>query len=155
MSSETCCPVFNPEPWDNKEVKLENERFITDRVRCIFYIPINFGSIMKKQVKRLEECGAIPSDFMLLSNNCSLWGMDVHIKTNKNIPNVKMTTINGTFLTKVFEGPYKNTGVWIAEMKKYVTSKGKEIKELYTSYTTCPKCAKKYGKNYVVLLAKI
>jgi hypothetical protein len=22
-------------------------------------------------------------------------------------------------------------------------------------YTTCPKCAKKYGKNYVVILAEI
>jgi hypothetical protein len=26
---------------------------------------------------------------------------------------------------------------------------------MYFFYTTCPKCAKKYGKNYVVILAQI
>jgi hypothetical protein len=155
MNSETCCPKFNPEPWDDKEIKLENERFITDRVRCIFYIPINFGSKLKKQVKLLQEHDAIPAEFMLLSNYCSLWGMDVYVKTTKDIPNAKMTTISGTFMSKVFEGPYKNMGSWIREMTNYVKSKGKQLKDLYISYTTCPKCAKIYGKNYVVLLAKI
>jgi hypothetical protein len=155
MDSDLCCHPFNPAPWDEKEIKLENEKFITDRVRCVFFIPINFGSKMKKIIKLLEENEAIPEDFMLLSNNCSLWGMDVHVKSKKDIPGAKMTTISGTFLSKVFEGSYSNTGTWMAEMKKYVVSKGKEIKDLYTSYTTCPKCAKKYGKNYVVLLAKI
>jgi len=28
-------------------------------------------------------------------------------------------------------------------------------REGYFYYTTCPKCAKKYGKNYVVLLAQV
>jgi hypothetical protein len=155
MTCETCCPVFNPEPWENKEITLKNERFITRRVRCLFFIPINFGPAIKKQVDLLEKHDAIPAEFMLLSNNCSLWGMDVHVNTSKEIPNVKMTTISGDFLSKVFEGCYKETGKWVKEMKKYVASTGKEMKDLYFSYTTCPKCAKKYGKNYVVLLAKI
>ncbi len=25
----------------------------------------------------------------------------------------------------------------------------------FNYYTTCPKCAKKYGKNYVVILAQV
>jgi hypothetical protein len=66
-----------------------------------------------------------------------------------------MATISGTFLTKVFEGPYQNMGKWIKEMDAYVKAKGKENKKLYSYYTTCPKCAKAYGKNYVVLLAQI
>ncbi len=44
---------------------------------------------------------------------------------------------------------------WIKEMEEYVKSKGKETKMQYFYYTTCPKCAKKYGKNYVVLLTQI
>jgi hypothetical protein len=81
--------------------------------------------------------------------------MDIHIKTAKEVPNVKNTSISGRFLSKVFEGHFKNTSIWVKEMNDYVRSKGKEIKDLYFYYTTCPKCAQKYGKNYVVLLAKI
>jgi hypothetical protein len=40
-------------------------------------------------------------------------------------------------------------------MKEYVENKEKSLKKLYFSYTTCPKCAKAYGKNYVVLFAQI
>lgn len=40
-------------------------------------------------------------------------------------------------------------------MKDYVASKDKSLQKLYFFYTTCPKCAKHYGKNYVVLLAQV
>jgi hypothetical protein len=33
--------------------------------------------------------------------------------------------------------------------------KDKEIEKIYFYYTTCPKCAKLYGKNYTVIFAKI
>jgi hypothetical protein len=29
------------------------------------------------------------------------------------------------------------------------------IEEIFTFYTTCPKCAKEYGKNPVILLGRI
>ncbi|MDP2874526.1 MAG: hypothetical protein Q8N84_04540 [bacterium] len=67
----------------------------------------------------------------------------------------KMATLSGTFLTKVFEGPYQNVGKWAQEMGAYVQSKGKKLTKLYFSYTTCPKCAKAYGKNYVVIFAQV
>jgi hypothetical protein len=40
-------------------------------------------------------------------------------------------------------------------MTEYVENKGRKLKKLYFSYTTCPRCAKAYGKNYVVLFAQI
>ena len=81
----------------------------------------------------------------------TLPGIDVA----KDVPNAQMAKLSGTFLTKVFEGPYQNAGKWAVEMKEYVKNKGKELKKMYFSYTTCPKCAKAYGKNYVVLFAQI
>jgi len=78
-----------------------------------------------------------------------------YVSVSGDVQNGKMAEISGTFLCKVFEGPYKNMCKWIKEMEQYVKSKDKETKMQYFYYTTCPKCAKKYGKNYVVLLAKI
>lgn len=91
----------------------------------------------------------------MLTDENSLWGADIYIDVAKEVPGSQMATISGTFLTKVFEGPYQNAGKWAKEMQEYVKSKGKELKKIYFSYTTCPKCAKVYGKNYVVLFAQI
>ena len=92
---------------------------------------------------------------MVLSDENSLWGSDVYIEVTKDIPGANMATISGTFLSKVFEGSYRNMRNWIEEMKRCVTAKGKNLSKLYFYYTTCPKCAKKYGKNYVVILAQV
>ena len=53
------------------------------------------------------------------------------------------------------EGPYREIRNWIEEMKAFVDGQGKEIRKLYFFYTTCPRCAKKYGKNYVAILAQV
>ncbi|MEI8048124.1 MAG: hydrolase [Bacteroidota bacterium] len=36
-----------------------------------------------------------------------------------------------------------------------VKSKGQNVKKMYMWYTTCPKCAKKYGRNYVAIVSQI
>ncbi|MFH1742674.1 MAG: hydrolase [bacterium] len=154
-NTEICCPKFNPEPWDEKQIAWENKKFVKDRVTSVFHIPLNFASIMKKNVALIETAGAKPDEMIVLSDENSLWGADVYIDVAKDVPNVQMATISGTFLSKVFEGPYKNMRTWMNEMNAYVKSQGKELKKLYCYYTTCPKCAKKYGKNYVVLLAEV
>jgi len=155
MSNETCCPKFDPGPWDDKEIRWEGKKFAVDRVRSFLHIPLNFASVMKKNMANIEAAGAKTEETIVLADEDSLWGTNVFIDVAKDVPNTKMTAISGTFLSKVFEGPYRNTGIWMKEMKDYVKSKDRELKKLYFYYTTCPKCAKKYGKNYVVLLAQI
>lgn len=154
--SETgCCPRFDPKPWQNKTKVLKNKLFLKDHVVCFLHIPLNFGQIMVKNMEKIEKANALaPKPFMLV-DECSPWGSDMYIEVSKNIPNSKMVRISGTFLTKVFEGSYKSMGSWIEEMKKFAESKKKKLKKLYFFYTTCPACAKVYGKNYTVILAQI
>jgi len=40
-------------------------------------------------------------------------------------------------------------------MEDYVKSRDREMEKLYFYYTTCPKCAKHYGKNFVVGFARV
>lgn len=154
-SPETCCARFNPEPWDEKEITWERKRFVKDRVRSLFHIPLNFGSVMKRNVGLIEAAEAKPAEMIILSDENSLWGADVYLDVTKDVPNAQMAEISGTFLSKVFEGPYRNIRTWIKTMHEYVKSQGKELEQVYFYYTTCPRCAKKYGKNYVVLLARV
>jgi hypothetical protein len=150
-----CCPRFNPEPWDEKEVTWQDKLFIKDHVRSFLHIPLNFGKVVVKNMEMIEATDAFAPQPLMLSDEKSLWGTDVYIAVSKEVPRAEMTRISGTFLTKVFEGPYKNAGKWAKEMEAYVESKGEEIKKMYFFYTTCPKCAEVYGKNCTVLLAKV
>jgi len=154
-NSDECCPRFDPGPWDGKEIQWQNKRFVKDRVRSVFHFPLNFGAVMKRNVSQIEAAAAHPETMIVLSDENSLWGADVYIEVTKDIPGANMASISGTFLCKVFEGPYQNMRKWIEEMKAFVQSKKRNLQKLYFFYTTCPKCAKKYGKNYVVILAQV
>ncbi len=149
-----CCEPFNPEMWQDKEIAWKDKIFIKDHVTSFLHIPLNFGKKMIKNMELIEKAGAKAEHQLILTDEKSLWGADIFIDVSKEVPGAQMTTLSGTFLTKVFEGSYQNVGKWAEEMKKYVMIKNKEIKKLYFSYTACPKCAKEYGKNYVVLFAQ-
>ena len=155
QQSTECCPRFEPDPWDDQVITWEKKPFLQDRVLSFLHMPLNFGAVMKRSMATLEAAGAIPHEVVVLSDEHSLWGADVYIAISKDIPGARTTTLSGTFLTKVFEGPYRNMRSWIGEMTSFVGSRGKAIRKLYFFYTTCPKCSKKYGKNYVVILAQL
>lgn len=150
-----CCPRFDPQPWDETEFTWDNKRFVKDRVTSFLHIPLNFGGVMKRNVEPIHAAEAFPETVVVLSDENSLWGADVYIEVTKDIQGANMATISGSFISKVFEGPYRNMRTWIEEMKTFVQSKGKSPQKLYFFYTTCPKCAKKYGKNYVAILAQV
>lgn len=150
-----CCPRFNPEPWDEKEITFQDKLFVKDHVKSFLHIPINFGKVMIRNMDKIQKVDALAPEPVVLSDEKSMWSSDVYIAVTKDVPGAEMAKISGTFLCKAFEGPYKDLHKWIEQMKLFVKSKAKEIKSMYFYYTTCPKCAKVYGKNYVVILAQI
>lgn len=155
MDQTNCCPQFNPEPWDGKEITWTDKLFIKDRVKSLFHIPLNFGQVMTRNMNKIKATGDDGEEIICLSDENSLWGADVYLSVKAEIPDANNTRLSGTYLTKVFEGSYRNMKNWIMEMNNYVVGKNKVAKKLYFYYTTCPKCAKIYGKNYVVILAEI
>jgi len=153
--SETgCCNRFDPRPWDGKEIVWKDRLFLKDHVISFFHIPLNFGQVIVKNAEKIKNAGALGEQLMLSDEN-SLFGSDVYIAVAKEVPGAKMERISGTFLSRVYEGPYQNMGAWIKDMEKYVASKGKKIQKMYFFYTMCPACAKYYGKNFTVILAKV
>jgi len=160
MNSQTikptgCCEPFNPGPWQDKEITWKDKIFVKDHVAQFLHIPLNFGKKVVKNIGLIEKAGAKADHHLMLTDEKSLWGCDIYIDVVKDVPGAEMSRLSGTFMTKVFEGPYQKAGAWAKEMSTYAEGKGKKVKKIYFSYTTCPKCAKAYGKNYVVLFAQI
>lgn len=152
---EACCPKFNPSKWDKKTVVWKKKAFVKDKYFSVFHMPLNMGSVIKKNCKKIESAADTAENFIMLCDEKSPFYSNIYFSVKKPMPGVHDVRITGTFLTKVFEGPYKNMKTWIKEMDEYVKSKGKVTKQNLFYYTTCPKCAKKYGKNYVVIFAEI
>ncbi len=114
------------------------------------------GSVMKKTWKKIVDAKAdSEGEFALLSYDPSPWKGEHYFTITREVPNGENVRLSGTFLTKVFEGPYKEAGSWVEEMEAYVKSRDREMDKLYFYYTTCPKCAEHYGKNFVVGFARV
>jgi hypothetical protein len=150
-----CCPPFEPTPWDDQVITWENKKFIKDKVCTVFYMPMNFGQVMKRLDIMVKEAGATVPDWLCLSDHISKWNMDLYLAVDKEIPGAENVTLNGKYYCKAYEGSYNDTGKWCKDFVTLAKSKGLRTKKLLMWYTTCPKCAKKYGKNYTVILSEV
>ncbi|OIO28351.1 hypothetical protein COX86_01335 [Candidatus Micrarchaeota archaeon CG_4_10_14_0_2_um_filter_60_11] len=150
-----CCPPFDPKKWDGKVLVWKDKRFVRARVLALFHIPVNFGGVMTRLMAKIEAVKAKTPDAMCLAEGESLWGMDVYVGVNRNVPGVENAVLSGKYLCKVFEGSFSDAGKWMKDFAAFAERKGFKPGRTFMWYTTCPKCAKKYGKNYVAVLAKV
>jgi hypothetical protein len=151
-----CCPRFNPEGWDEQELHFKDKLFVKTKTRSIFHIPLNMGSVFPETFEAIEKAHAQNMDqFIVLSHDPSAWRAEHYFSVSRDVPGQEMVQMTGDYFTKVFEGPYKNAPRWEKQMEDYVRSKGRRVKKTYFFYTTCPKCAKFYGKNYMVAVSEI
>jgi hypothetical protein len=149
-----CCPRFEPEAWDGKVLTWDRRPFLRDHVRCLLHIPLGFGRLMVRDLARIEAAGVKDPAMLVLADGVSAWGMDLLLGTTGDLPDADMVHLSGRFVAKVFEGPYHHEGRWRRDFDAWLKGRGEQARKVYAWYTTCPKCAKAYGKNYVVLIAE-
>ncbi len=154
-----CCPKFNPKLWDGKTHHWKNKLFIKDTIPQFLHMPFPpmVSRMVQRQWKKAQEAGAAPEikDFLWLAYDPSPWKSEHYIAVTKEVPNANNVKLSGTFISKVFDGPYNAVPKWFKEMEEYLAKRGKKSKKYYFYFTTCPKCAKKYGHNYVVAFAQV
>jgi len=86
-------------------------------------MPVNFGKIMVRLNQKVEAAKAAMSDWLRLSNHTSKWNMDLYLAVDKEIPGAENVALSGRFYSKVYEGPYKDTGKWCKEFESLCRSK--------------------------------
>lgn len=150
-----CCPPFDRSTWEGKEVHWDHKLFLKDHIASFLHVPINMGKRITKDVALIEAAHAEPAQRLMLSDDSSPWGSELFIEVTRPVPGAQMAELSGTFLTRVFEGPYSEMGTWARQMTDTVEAQDRELEKLYFGYVLCPACAKAYGKNYVVAFAKV
>lgn len=151
-----CCPKFYPQGWDGLRISFRDKRFVRAETRSLLHVPINMGSVFTRVQTHIEDADALPSEgYLVLSRDLSPSAAEHLFAVSKTVEDEEMTTLSGEFMTRVFEGPYRAVKNWMHDMEVAVEAAGHEAKRIFMFYTTCPKCARTYGKNYVVGFAEI
>jgi hypothetical protein len=151
-----CCPRFKPEGWDEQDLHFKDKLFVKATTRSLFHIPLNMGTVYPQTAEAIEAADAFNMEqLIVLSHDISAWHAEHFFSVIKEVPGQEMVRITGDFITKVFDGPYKNAPKWEKELETFVKNQGKQLKKTYFFYTTCPKCAKYYGENYVVGVVEV
>jgi hypothetical protein len=155
--SETgCCPRFDPSPWNGAEFEFHERLFVRATTVNFLHVPLNMGAVIRRTWRKIESAGAaLRDEYLMLSTDPSPWRGEHFFAVAKEVPDAENVRLSGRYLTKVFEGPYRDAGKWAREMADHVEQQGRPLKKLYFFYTTCPKCAKHFGRNYTVAVAEV
>ena len=151
-----CCPRFKPQGWDDRQLHFRDKLFVKAKTRSIAHFPLNMGPVFEKTFKAIEDANALnDEDLIVMSRDTSSWSAEHLFSVARDVPGQEMVRLSGDYLTEVFEGPYKNAPKGPKELEQTVAARGKDVLESYFFYTTCPKCARTYGENYVVGVARV
>ncbi len=158
-SSAGCCPKFDPAPWQEKTFVWEDKPFIKEAIWQLFHMPLPWtvNRSIGRMWSKAQAAGAAPElkDFLMLAYDPSPWRSEFYLAVTGDVPGAENIRLSGTFLTKAFDGPFSAVPQWIREMDRYLASNGEIAKKHYFYFTTCPKCARVYGHNYVVAFAQV
>lgn len=155
-----CCPEFNVEKWDHKTVVWENKKFIREKIPTFFHIPF-YPMIGKKMMKlhtaALKSEATIPDklDALVLFRDPTPFRSELYYAVTDEVEGIENLTLSGIYAARVFDGPYNSVPRHVKEMEKELHEKGKKAKDYYIHYAYCPKCAKKFGHNYMILFAQL
>jgi len=157
--TEMCCPPFDPKPWEGITHEWKDKPFITDSIPQFMHMPLPgvMNTMMKRITKKAEDLGIAtnPKDFLLLAHDPSPWKSIYYLAVKKEHPEADITCLSGKFLSRVFDGPYSKIPRFLKEMEITVASEDYIALNYYFYYTACPSCAKKYGHNYIVIIAEV
>ena len=158
--NQECCPVFDVQKWDKKTFNWENKLFLKEAIPAFFHIP--FPPMIGKKVNKmhslaLKEGATIPdkSEALLLFRDPNAFKSEIYYAVTKVTEGAGNTTISGTFVAGVFDGPYNSIPRFIKEMESRLMEKGQKASDFYVHYAYCPKCAKEKGHNYMILFARV
>lgn len=162
MSSDKneCCPFFIPEKWDKKTFTWDKKLFIKELFPTFFHIPFPpiIGKKMNKMYQLVEKSSAEildKTDALVLFHDLTAFRSEIYYSVTKEVEGANNTKLSGTFTARVFDGAYNSVPKFMKKMNRYLAEQGKVANDYYIHYAYCPRCAKKYGNNYMILFAEL
>lgn len=158
--NQICCPKFNVQKWNKKIHIWQNKKFVMDSMPTFFHIP--FSSMIGQKITRMwtaveaaKADAPNKEDTLILFHDPSAFKSEIYISVEKKVSSEKNVTLSGTFISRVFDGGYNDITRFVKEMDEYLAKSNKKAKDYFIHYAYCPKCAQKYGHNYMIFFARV
>jgi len=159
MDQDICCAEFDSALWQNKKFVWTQKLFLKESIPAFFHMPLpgTYGRAITRMWEKATKAGAAPErkDFFMLAHDPSSFKSELYMAITKEIPGEENVKFSGTYMSKVFDGPYHQVPKFMAVMDGYLASIKMKAKKYYFYYAYCPKCSKKYGHNYIVAMAEV
>lgn len=154
---EPCCAPFDPAPFEDTVHAWHDRLFATAIILAVAHVPVGMTAAVTRLFRLAEAAGAIPpaGDQLMLMHDPSPWRTELLVAVTKDVPGAAMERISGTFFTKVFDGPYRDVPKWIEATEATVAERGERAQRYFLRYAYCPKCVRKYGRNFCVVYAQV
>ena len=158
-----CCPEFIPSKWDKKTFNWKDKQFIKETIPTLFHTPFttmigNKITRMMNLATRANKIDAKKDEVLVLFQDPSAFRSNIYLSVTGDVPGANNVQIPGTFMARVYDGPYNAIPKFVKDMNRYLEKEGKKVPqddEYYIHYAYCPKCIKKYGHQYMILFARI
>lgn len=159
-TTDECCPRFSPEKWDKKHHDWKHKPFIMESIPTLFHIP--FPPMIGKKAEKLtglkedaKKTEEQKEDALFLFRDPTAFRSELYLSTTGTVPHANNVAISGKFVSQVFDGNYNAIPKFMKQMDAWLATEGLKSKDYYVHYAYCPKCAKKFGANYMILFARI
>lgn len=143
------CPTINPADWDKKKLIFTKSFYKTFSPR-LFHMPISYAIDIDRATKGALKKGYKPVEKpMILDIDGTFMGsVLVEVENANKLDKDVLSFENAEVYTKVSTKPYKDISKDIEEL---VTEIGKQPRELYVWYVSCPKCMATRTEKSVII----
>lgn len=129
--------------------------FISAKSKAFLHMPLNLGKVMTETQKAIDESEATLKDqYLILSKDTSAYQTSHLFAVFKAVKDYPMVKLTGEYEARVFDGQYQDVPKFMKILDTEVNNDHKVIEDQWVFYTTCPKCAKAYGHNYMVFFTQ-
>jgi hypothetical protein len=90
-------------------------RFVKDHVTSLFHVPLDMGRKVTRNMTKIRSPHADPKEQLMLSDDRSAFGSDLFLAVDGDVPDAEMTTLSGTFRTRVYDGSFKEDAMTVAQ----------------------------------------
>lgn len=158
-ADKICCPLFQPQKWNDVQHMWNGKHFLVETIPEIFHVPLpgTYPKAIQRMWKRAQDAGVAPkpNEFLLLTQDPTAFKSELYMSVTGEVPGGTNVKFTGTFYSKVFEGRYSDIRKFIHQMEQSLDANRMFAKKHYIYFPYCPKCARKYGHNYIVVVSEL